>query len=91
MWGAANRDPATFENADDIVLDRKVPRRHVAFGRGIHHCVGAPLARLETRIVLSSFLARTEIFRLDAQDPPRWVQSLMIRRHDYLAIEVTMS
>lgn len=91
MWGAANRDPATFENADDIVLDRKVPRRHVAFGRGIHHCVGAPLARLETRIVLSSFLARTEAFQLDPQDPPLWVQSLMIRRHNHLALEVTMS
>jgi cytochrome P450 len=89
QWGAANRDSATFDNADDIVLDRKVPRRHVAFGRGIHHCVGAPLARLEARIVLTSFLKRTEAFTLDPGDPPQWVQSLMIRRHDRLAIEVT--
>jgi cytochrome P450 family 144 len=91
MWGAANRDPATFENAADIVLDRKVPRRHVAFGRGIHHCVGAPLARLEARIVLTSFLEQTGAFALDPDDPPRWVQSLMIRRHDSLALKVTMS
>jgi cytochrome P450 family 144 len=91
MWGAANRDPATFENSDDIVLDRKVPRRHVAFGRGIHHCVGAPLARLESRIVLSSFLAQTDAFTLDPDYPPRWVQSLMVRRHDHLAIQVTKS
>jgi cytochrome P450 len=89
LWGAANRDSATFDNAGDIVLDRKVPRRHVAFGRGIHHCVGAPLARLEARIILTSFLKRTEAFTLVPEDPPQWVQSLMIRRHDRLAIEVT--
>jgi cytochrome P450 len=89
LWGAANRDPATFENANDIVLDRKVPRRHVAFGRGIHHCVGAPLARLEARIVLTSLLRHTQSFKLDPDHPPRRVQSLMIRRHDELAIEVT--
>jgi cytochrome P450 len=91
LWGAANRDSATFDNADDIVLDRKVPRRHVAFGRGIHHCVGAPLARLEARIVLASFLEQTEAFTLDPDDPPRWVQSLMIRRHDRLRIKVARS
>jgi cytochrome P450 len=91
LWGAANRDSATFDNADDIILDRRVPRRHVAFGRGIHHCVGAPLARLEARIVLTSFLKQTEAFTLDPDDPPRWVQSLMIRRHDRLAIRVTRS
>jgi cytochrome P450 len=91
LWGAANRDAATFDNADDIVLDRKVPRRHVAFGRGIHHCVGAPLARLEARIVLTSFLKQTASFTLDPDDPPRWVQSLMIRRHDRLAIRVMRS
>ena len=42
LWGAANRERATFQSPDDIVLDRKVPRRHVAFGRGIDHCVGDP-------------------------------------------------
>jgi cytochrome P450 len=91
LWGAANRDPATFENPDDIILDRKVPRRHVAFGRGIHHCVGAPLARLEARVVLTSFFEQTEAFMLDPDNPPRWVQSLMIRRHDHLAIKVARS
>jgi cytochrome P450 len=90
LWGAANRDPTMFENAEDIVLDRRVPRRHIAFGRGIHHCVGAPLARLEARVVLTSFLEKTEAFALDPDDPPRWVQSLMIRRHDTLALKVTM-
>jgi cytochrome P450 len=89
LWGAANRDPVSFDDANDIVLDRKVPRRHVAFGRGIHHCVGAPLARLESRVVLTALLEQTKAFTLDPEDPPQWVQSLMVRRHDRLVIRVT--
>ena len=46
-------------------LDRRVPRHHLAFGRGIHHCVGAPLARLEGRVVLTTLLERTRSIRLD--------------------------
>jgi cytochrome P450 len=89
LWGAANRDGRTFERADDLVLDRQVPRRHVAFGRGIHHCVGAPLARLEARVVLTALLQNTSFFCLDPRQPPKWVQSLMVRRHDRLAVQIT--
>jgi cytochrome P450 family 144 len=88
LWGAANRDATTFQKPNDIVLDRKIPRRHVAFGRGIHHCVGAPLARLESRIVISSLLERTANFSLDDEDPPKWVESLMVRRHDRLPLRM---
>jgi cytochrome P450 len=88
LWGSANRD-ATFENADEIVLNRKVPRRHVAFGRGIHHCVGAALARLEARVVLTALLEHTSAVRLDPEDPPKWVSSLMVRRHDRLAVQMS--
>ena len=56
LWGGANRDASVFERPDEIDLERQVPRRHVAFGRGIHHCVGAPLARIEARIVLTVLL-----------------------------------
>jgi cytochrome P450 len=86
LWGAANRDSDTFEQADDLDLDRKVPRRHVAFGRGIHHCVGAPLARMEARVVLTALLDQTSALRLDPDQPPRWVSSLMVRRHDQLSV-----
>ena len=48
--------PSVFQRPDEIDLERQVPRRHVAFGRGIHHCVGAPLARIEARIVLTVLL-----------------------------------
>ncbi|MDQ1476544.1 MAG: hypothetical protein QOE62_1773 [Actinomycetota bacterium] len=88
LWGAANRDEVEFERADTIDLERSVPRRHVAFGRGIHHCVGAPLARMEARIVLAVLLARTTAITLDADHPPRWVNSLMARRHEELPVRL---
>ena len=46
-YAAANRDEREFENADTLDLDRKKPGRHLAFGSGVHHCLGAPLARRE--------------------------------------------
>jgi cytochrome P450 len=58
LWGSANRDPAEFERPDEINLGRTTPRHHVAFGRGLHHCVGAPLARIEARIRVDG-VART--------------------------------
>ncbi|WP_366345614.1 cytochrome P450 [Paenibacillus amylolyticus] len=53
--GAANRDSAQFENPEDFISDRK-PNRHMGFGFGIHFCLGAPLARLEARVVLHTLL-----------------------------------
>ena len=64
------------------------PRHHVAFGRGIHHCVGAPLARIEARIVLTVLLERTSSITLDPERPPRWVNSLMVRRHEPLPVQL---
>lgn len=84
LWGSANRDPAEFDRPDEIVLDREVPRHHVAFGRGIHHCVGAPLARIEARVVLEAILDQTAFFELAGE--PRWVNSLMVRRHEELPL-----
>jgi cytochrome P450 len=89
LWGAANRDPAVFDHPDEIDLTREVPRRHVAFGRGIHHCVGAPLARVEARSVLSTLLARTEDIALDPARPPKWANSLMVRRHEELTVRMS--
>jgi cytochrome P450 len=89
FWGAANRDPTAFPRPDDIDLHRRLPRRHVAFGRGIHHCVGAPLARLEGQVVLKCLLERTSSLELNRALAPRWFDSLQVRRHEYLPIEVT--
>jgi cytochrome P450 len=86
LWGAANRDPATFDRPDEIVLDR--PRRHVTFGRGIHNCVGAPLARLEARIVFTVLLEHTSSITLDPAQRPAWVNSLLVRRHEHLPVQL---
>jgi cytochrome P450 len=89
FWGAANRDPSAFPDPDAIDLHRRLPRRHVAFGRGIHHCVGAPLARLEGQVVLKCLLERTSSIVIARDQSPRWFDSLQVRRHEYLPIEVT--
>lgn len=60
---AANRDETVFENPDDLDITRS-PNRHIAFGFGIHYCVGAPLARLEARIAFSTLLRRFPNSRL---------------------------
>jgi cytochrome P450 len=88
LWGSGNRDNAYFERPDDIDLERQLPRRHLAFGRGIHHCVGAPLARIEARIVLGALLERTSSISLDPDHLPRWNNSLMVRRHDQLPLRL---
>jgi len=89
LFGAANRDTAEFERPDEVDLQRRVPRHHLTFGRGIHYCVGAPLARLEARTVLTVLLERTANIALDPERPPRWVNSLMVRRHEELPIRFT--
>lgn len=55
--GSANRDEAQFPNPDHFDI-RRTPNRHIAFGHGIHFCLGAPLARLEARIALTALLER---------------------------------
>jgi cytochrome P450 family 144 len=89
LFGSANRDSAQFDNPDTVDLYRSSPRRHLAFGHGIHYCVGAALARIEARAVLTTLLNRTREFTLDAGDPPRWAESFLVRRHEYLPLTCT--
>lgn len=86
FWAAANRDPARFENPGQLDLDRQ--QGHLTFGRGIHTCVGAPLARLEARIVLRQLLERCANIGLDPDDSPTWVESLQVRRYQQLAVRL---
>ncbi|MGB1011291.1 MAG: cytochrome P450, partial [Thiolinea sp.] len=61
--GAANRDPEQFTQPDALIPDRK-PNRHLAFGSGIHQCVGLNLARMEGRIAIGHFLQRCPDYQL---------------------------
>jgi cytochrome P450 len=69
IWlGAANRDPRQFPNPDVFDPGRD-PNPHLAFGRGIHFCLGAPLARLEGRVAVNILLDRLDPLRTDPADP----------------------
>src|SRR4051794_15673359 len=58
LLGSANRDPTVFERPDELDVHRPNARAHLAFGHGIHFCLGASLARLEARVVLEELTAR---------------------------------
>jgi cytochrome P450 len=75
----ANRDPARFPSPDRFDISRDA-RGHVAFGHGIHHCLGAPLARLEVRIAIRTLLERCPHLALDIHPAAiTWRPGLMIR------------
>ena len=68
---AANRDPAQFDRAGEVVIDREV-NRHAAFGLGIHRCLGSHLARMELRVALEVWLDRIPVFSLADPDAVTW-------------------
>ena len=84
LLGAANRDPATFDDPDRFDVGRD-DRSHLSFGRGIHHCIGAPLARLEGRIVLETLLERFSSISL-LEERPRFRNSIVLRGLEALPI-----
>jgi cytochrome P450 len=86
LWGAANRDPSHFVNANEFRLDRTGGKGHISFGKGAHFCVGAALARLEARVVIGELLKRTS--RIEATDTGRWLPSLLVRRLERLQLRV---
>ncbi|MFI6820595.1 cytochrome P450 [Micromonospora sp. NPDC050187] len=86
---AANRDPARFERADELDLDRS-PNPHIAFGHGIHFCPGAGLARTELQIALETILRRLPHLKLAAEpDELGWIPAVLGRGVERLPVTFT--
>jgi cytochrome P450 len=86
IWGgvgAANRDPAHFADPDRLDLSRS-PNPHLGLGRGIHFCVGAPLARAEGAIAINTLLRRLPGLHL--AEPPAWRPTVILRGLDSLRV-----
>ncbi len=81
---AANRDPAQFSNPDDLDISR-YPNQPLAFGHGIHYCVGAARARIEGAIVISTVLRRMPNLKLLHGDL-RWKPGFLVRRLESLPV-----
>jgi cytochrome P450 len=77
LLGAANRDPAVFSEPDRLDI-RREEASNLAFGRGIHHCPGFAIARMEAEIAIGALLARTSECRL-AVDTVEWQQTTSLR------------
>jgi cytochrome P450 len=85
MWYiSGNRDRAVFENADHFLVDRGNPRRHMAFGFGIHRCLGMRLAELQLRIIWEEILDR--FGDIEVVGEPKRVYSSFVKGYDKLPV-----
>ena len=85
---AANRDPACFAQADALDITR-TDNPHLAFGHGLHHCLGAPLARLEARIALGTLFARFPGLRLAVPaEQLTWRPGVLLNSLDALPVNL---
>ncbi|MGE0576522.1 MAG: cytochrome P450 [Reyranella sp.] len=78
LLGAANRDPAQYPDPDQLDVTRE-HIRPMSFGGGIHHCLGAQLARLEAELVFTALIERIPNIRLPEKDTPAWRHTFTLR------------
>ena len=82
--GAANRDPARWDDPDAVHLDRADAAHHVQFGSGIHSCLGAHLARLQAEVALGALVFRLDELALAGE--PQWSERMVIRGLQHLPV-----
>jgi cytochrome P450 len=88
MWYASgNRDERVFDRPDELVIDRKNARNHIAFGFGVHRCMGNRLAEMQLRILWEELLTRFE--KIEVVDEPEYVQSNFVRGISKLTVRLT--
>ena len=86
LFASADRDGALLADPERFDIGRE-PVRHLAFGTGIHVCLGAPLARIEGQVAFTTLLRRLPDLRLDApRDSLRWRQGSLIRGVELLPV-----
>jgi cytochrome P450 len=91
LWiAAANRDEQQFPRSETFDIKR-APNRHLAFGSGIHICLGAPLARLETKVAFECLLERFKILQRDRAVPLQPIQSFFGYGVEHLQVQVAGS
>ncbi len=87
MWYVSgNRDEEAIERPDEFIIDRARPRTHLAFGFGIHRCVGMRLAELQLKIVWEEILKRFD--RIEVVGEPKRVYSSFIRGIEHLPVRI---
>lgn len=75
---SAHRDAALFQDAGEFRLDRENPKDHMGFGKGIHYCIGAPVARMEMRTAMERLVARIPSLRLSPRSAPEYVTGIVV-------------
>lgn len=85
VWGAANHDEREFADPGRFDIHRRVTR-HLALGHGVHHCLGANLARLESRVAFEQWHRRFPVYELDAE--PTRITSIWARAHSSIPLRL---
>ena len=86
---SGNRDENVFANGNRFDVTRPDPRKHIAFGYGLHNCIGAPLARLELRILLEELTSHFPNMRLVPNQEIAWIETLSFRGPKILCVTLT--